>query len=96
MIPLLVNEFEQLSTIDLETVIEEVEEPVRQIMSFANSGTSVEMNDQTFMEILKEQLSSKIDFSQLSDVLGFLAGTLGEILVAFFFSVVYYFLFPER
>lgn len=84
MIPLLVNEFEQLSTVDFEAVIEEVEEPVRQIMSFANKGTDISMNDQTFIEILKEQLSTKIDFSQLSDVLGFLAGTLGEILVAFF------------
>lgn len=84
MIPLLVNEFEQLSTIDLETVIEEVEEPVRQFMSFTNSGSNVEMNDQTFMEILKEQLSSKIDFSQLSEVLAFMAGTLGELLIAFF------------
>ena len=84
MIPLLINEFEQLSTIDFEAVIEEVEEPVRQIMSIAGSDKNMDMNDQTFLEIIKDQLSSKIDFSQLSDVLGFLAGTLGELLVAFF------------
>lgn len=84
MIPLLVNEFEQLSTIDFEAVIEAVEEPVRQIMSFANSDTRIDMNDQTFLEIIKDQLSSKVDFSRLSDVFGFLAGTIGEILVAFF------------
>lgn len=84
MIPLLINEFEQLSTIDFEAVIEAVEEPVRQIMSFANSDTHIDMNDQTFLEIIKDQLSSKVDFSRLSDVFGFLAGTIGEILVAFF------------
>ena len=84
MIPLLINEFEQLSTIDFEAVIEAVEEPVRQIMSFANSDTRIDMNDQTFLEIIKDQLSSKVDFSRLSDVFGFLAGTIGEILVAFF------------
>jgi len=84
MIPLLVNEFEQLSTIDFKTVIEEIEEPVRQIMSFANHNPNVEINDQTFLEIVKEQLSRKVDFSQLSDVFGFMANTLGEILVAFF------------
>ena len=84
MIPLLVNEFEQLSTIDFKAVIEEIEEPVRQIMNFANSGSSIDMNDQTFLEIIKDQLSSKVDFSKLSDVFGFLAGTLGDILVAFF------------
>lgn len=83
MIPLLVSEFEQLSTINFEAVIEEIEEPIRQIMSFAGDKT-IEMNNQSFLEIIKEQLSNKIDFSQLSDLLGFVAGTLGEFLIAFF------------
>jgi predicted PurR-regulated permease PerM len=84
MIPLLINEFEQLSTIDFDAVIEEIEEPVRQIISFTGNNKNIEINDQTFLEIIKNQLSSKIDFSQLSDVLGFMAGTVGELLIAFF------------
>ncbi len=84
MIPLLISEFEELSTIDLKTIIEKIEEPVRQIMSIAGNKNGIEMTDQTFLEIVKEQLSSKIDFSQLSDVISFLAGALGELLVACF------------
>ncbi|MDX9881973.1 MAG: AI-2E family transporter [Prolixibacteraceae bacterium] len=83
MIPLLISEFEELSTIDLEAMIEEIEEPVRQILSFAGSS-NVDMNNHTFLEIIKEQISSKVDFSELSDVLGFLAGILGELMIACF------------
>ena len=83
MIPLLLREFEVLSTIDLEAMIETIEEPVRQIMSIAGNG-NIDMHDQTFMEIIKEQLSSRVDFSRLSEVLSFIAGTLGDLLVAFF------------
>ncbi|HBL74532.1 MAG: hypothetical protein A2W90_20810 [Bacteroidetes bacterium GWF2_42_66] len=84
MIPLLFNEFEELSNIDLEAMIEEIEEPIRQFMSFVGNNNNVDMSNQTFMEIIKEQLSTRIDFSQLSDVLTFLAGALGELLVACF------------
>ena len=84
MIPLLFNEFEKLSTIDFNAMLEGVEKIIQQVMSFLGNDNKLDLNDQTFIEIIKEHLSSKIDFSRLSDVLSFLAGALGELFIACF------------
>lgn len=84
IIPLLLNEFQELSTIDIVAVLEEIEQPVREILNYTGNPQALDMQNQTFLEIIKEQLGSKIDFSQFSEVLSFLASTLGELLVAFF------------
>ncbi len=84
MIPLLLNEFQELSTIDIVAVLEKVEEPIRQIMNYTGGQQSADMQNQTFIELIKEHLGANVDFSKFSEVLSFLASTLGELLVAFF------------
>ena len=83
IIPLLVKEVETLSQIDFTTVLESVEEPLIQLMQFFSSEPVV-VDDQTFMGLLSENIGNKVDFSRLSDLFGKIAGTIGELLIAFF------------
>lgn len=96
LIPLLVMEFEQLSSVNLNAVIEEVEKPLGQWMDFWGEGDSVDTNAQ-LMELIKGQLGDKLNFSQLTDVFGFVAGTLGEMLILFFaVSFITFFFLKEE
>ncbi len=83
LIPLLVNEFEQLSTINLEAIIDEIQGPVEQFLRVIGSESSLE-NNQTFLDVIKVQLGDKVGFDQLTSVFGFLVGALGEFIIAFF------------
>ncbi len=82
LIPLLFNEFEQLSTIDFQTILEVVEKPIQELMAIA--GRDVPTEGSGFSGMWKEQLSEIVDVSKLSDVFGFIAGTIGELFIAFF------------
>ncbi len=61
IIPLLISEFETLSTIDFNAVLETIQEPLSRIASFT-SGEKVAIDNQSFFDILQEQLSTKFDF----------------------------------
>ncbi|MBN1820657.1 MAG: AI-2E family transporter [Prolixibacteraceae bacterium] len=96
MIPLLVSEFDTLSSLDFNAVLESIQEPISRITKFV-SGKSIEVNGQTFFDVLQEQLSSRFEFSQLSNVVGFVAGTLGELMIAFFsISFITFFFLKEK
>ena len=96
MIPLLISEFDTLSSLDFETLLESVQEPVSRITQFL-SGKSVEVKGETFYDLLQEQLSTRFEFSQLSNVLGFIAGTLGDLLIGFFsISFITFFFLKEQ
>lgn len=83
LIPLLINEFQQLSTIDFNSVLEVVEKPIQQWMQFWGEDAAPESQGR-FMTLLKAQLGGRVNFSQLTDVFGFVAGTVGELFIAFF------------
>lgn len=97
IIPLLISELETLSQIDLEALIKSIEEPFSRLMQIVNSEPVI-VENHTFMDVLTEQLSSKIDFSQLSNIFGLIAGTLGELLIAFFSVsfITFFFLKDEK
>jgi predicted PurR-regulated permease PerM len=83
IIPLLISEVETLSQIDLEALINSIEEPITRFLELTGSDTFV-MENKTFLDVLTEQLTSQIDVSRLSNIFGFIAGTLGELLIAAF------------
>lgn len=96
IIPLLISEFETLSRVDFAAVLESVEEPIIQLMQLFSSEP-VEIGNQTFLDILTENLGAKIDFSQLSNIFGLIAGTIGELLIAFFsVSFITFFFLKEE
>ena len=95
LIPLLFNEFEQLSTIDLNTMLKVVEQPIQDLMTLLGRDVPVDANG--FSNMLKEQLGEIVDVSQLSNVFSFIAGTVGELLIAFFsVSFITFFFLQEE
>ncbi len=96
MIPLLVSELETLSQIDIEAVINSIEEPLRKLLKLSGNDNLV-MENQTFMDVLKERLSSKIDLSGLSNIFTYVAGTIGDLLIAAFsISFITFFFLKEK
>ena len=83
MIPLLISELETFSQLNFEALLKSIEEPLTQLLIFINGDKSV-VESHTFMDLLTQQLGAKIDFSQLSNIVGFIAGTIGEFLIACF------------
>ena len=83
IIPLLVSELETLSQVDFTKVLESVQEPLLQLMQFFSSDP-VTIDNHTFLDIVSENLGSKIDFSQVSNLFGIVASTIGELLIGFF------------
>ena len=97
IIPLLISELETLSQVDLVAVINSIEEPLTRLMQFVSSDPVV-IENRTFMDVVAEQLSSKIDFSQITNIFGLIASTLGELLIAFFSVsfITFFFLKDEK
>lgn len=83
MIPLLLSELNTFSQIDFAKVVESIGDPVIRLMQSV-SRKPITFESQSFFDILVERLGGKVDFSQLSNVLSVLAGTLGEFLIGFF------------
>jgi len=96
IIPLLINELETFSQINFETLLKSVEEPLTRLFVFINGDKSV-VEGQSFMDLVTKQLGTEIDFSQLSNIFGFIAGTLGELFIAFFsVSFITFFFLKEE
>jgi len=96
LIPLLIREFDQLSAIDPQSVVNAIEEPLRQLMVFFGNESAMAEN-WTLFDMVKEQLSVHFNFSQLTDVFGFIAGTLGNLAIALFsISFISFFFLREE
>lgn len=96
IIPLLISQLDTLSQIDFTIVLNSIEEPLIQFLQFFSKDPVV-FNNHTFMDIVTENIADKIDFSQLSDLFGVIAGTIGELLIAFFsVSFITFFFLKEE
>ena len=95
LIPLLINEFEQLSTINTDTIIKTLEGPFQQLREFTgneNSTTGI-----SFTELIRTQLGEHVNFSRLTDLVSFIAGAVGELFIAFFsISFITFFFLKEE
>ncbi len=97
IIPLLISELNTLSQIDFAQVIDSIGEPIIEFMnSFGNR--SAEIQNQSFFDIVAENVGGKINFTQLSNLIGVLAGTIGQILIGFFSVsfITFFFLKEEK
>lgn len=96
IIPLLINELNTLSQIDFAQVIDSIGDPIIRFMqSYSRSPEALE--NQSFFDIVAENVGNKIDFSQLSSLFGILAGTIGELLIGFFaVSFITFFFLKEE
>ncbi|MGV8091462.1 MAG: AI-2E family transporter [Mangrovibacterium sp.] len=83
MIPLLINEFEQLSAIDPKAVMNEIEGLLRELMTIMGSQSAVD-EDWTLLDMVRRQFNEHFNFSQLSNIFGVIAGALGSFFVALF------------
>jgi predicted PurR-regulated permease PerM len=83
MIPLLIKEFTILASIDFDSVFAQLQEPLSRIIRFANKE-SVTIDNQTFFEIIIDQVGEKLNMSGISNTLGFLVGFLGDAVITFF------------
>jgi predicted PurR-regulated permease PerM len=96
IIPLLVNELETLSEIDLEAFLNSIEEPLSKLMRLSGNEPLL-VEDKTFYDILAEQLTTKINLSKLPDIFAFVAGTIGELFIGFFsVSFITFFFLKEK
>lgn len=95
-IPLLVKELETLSEIDLEAFFESIEEPLTRLMKISGNEPMM-VENQTFFDLVIQQLSAKINLSQLPNVFVFVAGTVGELFIGFFsVSFITFFFLKEK
>jgi predicted PurR-regulated permease PerM len=97
IIPLLISELQTLSQIDLEMFISSVEVPLSRLMQFFHKEP-VLLEEQTFLDVLIQQLSTRFDFSQLTNIFTLIAGILGDFLIAFFSVsfITFFFLKEEK
>lgn len=96
MIPLLMSELETFSQIDFDMVIDSIEGPVLQFFQFFSNKT-LAVENQSFLDIITEELNNNIDFSKLSNLFTIIAGTIGELLIACFsVSFITFFFLKEE
>ncbi len=96
IIPLLIKQLDTLSNIDFMVVINSIEEPAGQLLHFFGKDPVI-FENQTFTEVITQSIADKIDFSQLSDLFSVIAGTIGELLIAFFsVSFITFFFLKEE
>ncbi len=96
VIPLLIGELGTFSKIDFARVLDSVGEPiVRFVQSVSPKPVVVE--NQSFLDMVVHKLAKRIDLSQLSDWVGLVTGTVGEILIGTFsVSFITFFFLKEE
>lgn len=96
IIPLLLREVEALSQVDFTQVLDSIEEPLLNMIHFFSKDT-VDIESKNFLDIVTESLGAQIDFSQVSNWFGLVAGTIGELLIGFFsVSFITFFFLKEE
>jgi predicted PurR-regulated permease PerM len=96
MVPLLLNEFETLSNVDFEVVLQSIEEPLNKLFKFFGHEQFI-IENRTLTDIIIDRLGSKINFSQLPDIFALVAGTVGEFFIGVFsVSFITFFFLKEK
>lgn len=83
MIPLLIKEFTILSTIDFESVFAQLQEPLTRLIRITHRETLI-IENQTFFEIVIDQVANKLNLTEISNTLGFIISLLGDAVIMFF------------
>ena len=83
IIPLVIREIEVLSKIEFETVFHSFEEPISKILQLSGRDPII-IHNKSFTDVIAEQLSETINFSQISNIFTFIASVIGEIFLGIF------------
>lgn len=83
LIPLLISEFDQLASLDLNQYLSELEGPVNKISRFVY-GSEVSLTDGSIMNLFGTKVANFFKISQITDLFGTIAGTLGNLLIGIF------------
>ncbi|HPT30213.1 MAG TPA: AI-2E family transporter [Prolixibacteraceae bacterium] len=97
LVPLLVKEFETFSSIDFGKIMNSLKDPLSRFFTFF-SRKPVEITDTTFIDIISDQLNSKLSFSDLPNMVSFMANTLIDLFIGFFAVsfITFFFLREEK
>lgn len=97
LVPLLVKEFETFSSIDFGKIMNSLKDPLSRFFTFF-SRKPVEITDTTFVDIISDQLNSKLSFSDLPNMVSFMANTLIDLFIGFFAVsfITFFFLREEK
>jgi len=96
-IPLIVNEAQDLSTVSVDEVMVELEPPIEKVMHWYEN---LNLGNETFRDFetyLQDKISSVLNINVITNLIGAVAGTLGDILWAFFaISFITFFLLRDE
>jgi predicted PurR-regulated permease PerM len=97
IIPLIANEAQELSTIDVEEIMIEMEEPVNRFKAWYNGMNFSEDGFTNVENAMQEKINSVLSINMLTDLIGTTAGILGNIFWAIFaISFITFFLLREE
>ena len=95
-VPLLATEFKFFSNLDIDQIWDGLQEPILQIEGFINEYNLTGAEPFSGVEWIQEQLGSFIGLSRVSAMMGGIAGTIGNIIIAFFaISFISFFFMKE-
>lgn len=83
LIPLLVSEFDQLATVDINEYLLQLEEPLSKITQFIY-GESISLADGSLMNLFGEKVTTFFNVGQVTDLFGSIAGMLGSLMMGLF------------
>ena len=96
LIPLLASEFKDLGSIDVNKLLTQLEGPVNAIVKIF-SKEPISLTDGSIIGLAGTKVASFFKISQLTNILGTIAGTIGEIMVGLFsVSFITFFFLKEE
>ncbi|MCF8360489.1 MAG: AI-2E family transporter [Prolixibacteraceae bacterium] len=97
MIPLLASEFKDLANVDIDVYIKQLEEPLNRVTKIF-WGKELAINKEEFLSLAGSKISSFFKVSQITDIFGTIAGTLGELFLGIFSVsfITFFFLRDEK
>ncbi|MFC2150932.1 AI-2E family transporter [Bacteroidota bacterium] len=96
-IPLVANQASEISTIDAEVVMDNLQEPIQKIEAFLVKYNLNSNADQSMDQYLTEKFMSLLNITMVSNLFGSLAGILGNIFIAAFsISFITFFFLKDR
>lgn len=83
-IPLVANEADQLSSIDIEQVSTSLEEPIAKLQAFYDNLDISREDEAEFQQYITEKVSNVVNFSLVTNFFNSIASLLGNIFIALF------------
>jgi len=83
-IPIVANEANELSSINVDTMIVQLQEPLDRLQVFYDKYQVQDNGQPSFQEIIREKITNVLNVSILTNMVSSLAETLGNLFIAIF------------